>query len=127
MQEFLGRPDGWDSWPDEQKAAYNAAMRAALARLKGRTWEKLARPKQLAPDHPRHSAADEKGYRCGCAAGDPELAHLASAGRARFRGVGKTWVGANWVLSQAIAQPDTFWGVAAPTIGDVERTCFLGE
>jgi predicted phage terminase large subunit-like protein len=36
-------------------------------------------------------------------------------------------VGANWVLSQAMAQPGTFWGVAAPTIGDVERTCFLGE
>ena len=26
-----------------------------------------------------------------------------------------------------MAQPGTFWGVAAPTIGDVERTCFLGE
>ncbi len=36
-------------------------------------------------------------------------------------------MGANWVLSQAMAQPGTFWGVAAPTIGDVERTCFLGE
>ena len=26
-----------------------------------------------------------------------------------------------------MAQPGTFWGVAAPTIGDVERTCFTGE
>jgi len=26
-----------------------------------------------------------------------------------------------------MAQPGTHWGVAAPTIGDVERTCFLGE
>ena len=36
-------------------------------------------------------------------------------------------MGENWILSQAMAQPNTFWGVAAPTIGDVERTCFLGE
>jgi len=26
-----------------------------------------------------------------------------------------------------MAQPGTHWAVAAPTIGDVERTCFLGE
>lgn len=26
-----------------------------------------------------------------------------------------------------MAQPNTFWAVAAPTIGDVERTCFTGE
>ncbi len=124
MPEFLGRPDGWDTWADEQKAAYNAAMRAALARLKGRQWEKQARPKQLAPDHPRHSLPDENGYRCGCAAGDPQWrTFLLMAGR----GTGKTWVGANWILSQALAQPNTFWGVAAPTIGDVERTCFQGE
>jgi predicted phage terminase large subunit-like protein len=26
-----------------------------------------------------------------------------------------------------MAQPNTFWGVAAPTIGEVERVCFSGE
>lgn len=31
----LSLPDGWDTWPDEQKAAYNGALRAQLARLKG--------------------------------------------------------------------------------------------
>jgi hypothetical protein len=70
--DLFSRPDGWDAWSDEQKAAFNAVLRAELSRLKGRQWEKLARPKQLAPDHPRHSLPDENGNRCGCAAGDAE-------------------------------------------------------
>ena len=72
VPDLFSRPDGWDSWTDEQKAAYNGALRAELARLRGRGWEKLARPKQLDPAHPRHSLPDENGYRCGCAAGDAD-------------------------------------------------------
>jgi phage terminase large subunit-like protein len=124
---LFARPDDWDSWPDEHKAAFNAALRAELARLKGRAWEKQARPKQLPPDHLRHSLPDENGFRCGCAAGDAQWrTWLCMSGRG-LPGTGKTWLGSNWILSQATAQPGTHWGVAAPTIGDVERTCFTGE
>ena len=124
--DLYSRPDGWDTWPDEKKAAHNALLRAELTRLKGRQWERQARSKQLAPDHPRHPLPDEKGFRCGCAAGDPNWrTWLCLSGRGL--GTGKTWVGSNWILSQAMAQPNTFWGVAAPTIGDCERTCFAGE
>jgi predicted phage terminase large subunit-like protein len=47
--------------------------------------------------------------------------------RVAVYGTGKTWTGSNWVLSCAMAQPRSFWGIAAPTIGDLERVCLTGE
>ena len=43
------------------------------------------------------------------------------------RGFGKTEAGSNWLVDQAIKSPGTTWGVAAPTEGDLFKTCFNGD
>ena len=43
------------------------------------------------------------------------------------RGFGKTEAGSNWLVDQAIKNPNTTWGVAAPTEGDLFKTCFNGD
>lgn len=42
------------------------------------------------------------------------------------RGWGKTWVGSNWIIEQALSQPGSVWAVVAPTFRDVRATCFEG-
>jgi phage terminase large subunit-like protein len=42
------------------------------------------------------------------------------------RGWGKTWVGSNWIIEQALTQPGSVWAVVAPTFRDVRATCFEG-
>lgn len=66
-----------------------------------RNWRKLARDKQQPP------------------AGDDWLIWMLMAGR----GFGKTWTGANWILEQALAHPDSEWAIIAPTFRDVRKTC----
>ena len=63
-----------------------------------------ARPKQLPPD------------------GDWRI-FLAKSGR----GWGKTRVGAEWLIWQAIKYDNTRWAVVAPTFGDARDTCVEGD
>lgn len=42
------------------------------------------------------------------------------------RGTGKTWVGSNWIVEQAMTRPGSEWAVVAPTFRDVRKTCFEG-
>lgn len=67
-------------------------------------WIEMARPDQLPP------AGDWWGW-------------FLCAGR----GAGKTRTGAESLFWWAITQPNTVWGVVAPTQSDLERTCFEGE
>lgn len=43
------------------------------------------------------------------------------------RGWGKSRTGAEWLKSQALAQPGTRWFIAAPTFGDARDICVEGE
>jgi predicted phage terminase large subunit-like protein len=89
-----------------------------------RPWRKLARPKQLPPDDPCHHLPDGNGYSCGCETVDDAYhVFLILSGR----GFGKSWIGSNWVIEQALATPDSEWAVIAPTFRDVKKTCFEGS
>lgn len=75
-----------------------------------------ARPKQIAPDDPRHD--------CGCAAPDDHwMIWMVMAGR----GWGKSKVGSNWLVHQAMQTPGSEWAVFAPTFRDVRKTCIEGS
>jgi phage terminase large subunit-like protein len=104
-----------------EKERHDAQLISSPSRRK---WRQLARPKQLPPDDPGHHLADVHGRRCGCA-GPDERFHiwLNMAGR----GTGKTWVGSNWIVEQALANPDSEWAVIAPTFRDAKKTCFEGS
>ena len=43
------------------------------------------------------------------------------------RGVGKTWNGVRWLLTQALTYPGTTWGAIAQTWGDAEKIIALGD
>jgi len=43
------------------------------------------------------------------------------------RGVGKTWNGCRWLLTQALTYPNTTWGAIAQTWGDAEKILALGS
>jgi phage terminase large subunit-like protein len=92
------------------------------------------RPKQYPPDHPRHHAVyvhPQTGleYRCQdklCLAGKTDenwRMWMLLTGR----GFGKTEAGSNWIVDQAIKNPGTTWGVAAPVESDLFKTCFNGD
>jgi len=81
-----------------------------------RTYLPTARPKQLAPDDPRHD--------CGCGRNDDTWnIWLLMAGR----GFGKSLVGSNWIVHQAMANPDSEWAVFAPTFRDTRKVCIEGS
>lgn len=83
-----------------------------------------ARTKQLPPDHPRHHLPDDRGFVCGCTEVDDDWTiWLIQAGR----GFGKTAVGANWIVHQALTHPDSEWAIFAPTFRDVRKTCIEGS
>lgn len=91
--------------------------------MAGRPWRKIARPKQLPPDDPRHHLPDANGFSCGCTDTDDAFhVWLVQAGR----GLGKTMLGSNWTVEQALTYPGTDWAVVAPTFRDVKKTCFEG-
>jgi len=99
------------------------AIKAEAVATLGRPWHNTARTKQLPPDHPRHHEPDGKGYKCGCDAPDHEWSvWLLMSGR----GFGKTWIGSNWLVEQAVKYPGTEWAVLAPTFRDVRKTCTEG-
>lgn len=43
------------------------------------------------------------------------------------RGWGKTFVGSNWLVEQALEQPGTEWAVVAPTFRDARKVCLEGS
>ena len=93
----------------------------------------MARPKQLAPDDPRHHLDDDNGFHCQykdkegiwhkCEGQDDWYIWLMLAGR----GSGKTMAGSNWIVEQALTYPKTRWAVIAPTYGQVQKVCFKGD
>lgn len=90
----------------------------------------MARPKQLAPNHPNHKDPDKNGHRCrwidrdgtvhNCQGQEDWFIWLFMAGR----GCGKTLAGANWILEQALTYPETRWAVVAPAYDQVQNVCF---
>ena len=106
-----------------------------------RPWYKLARPKQLAPDNPRHHLPDGNtdpkappgGYRCrwkdedgnfhNCEGQEDWFMWIMICGR----GSGKTMAGSNWILEQALLYPKTRWAVVAPTYDQVQNVCFATQ
>jgi predicted phage terminase large subunit-like protein len=136
-------PEGFELWPPDVQQQFLEA-REALWFPKKRWWEKPEtldedsgpRPKQLPPDHPRHSEPDMHGYRCGCIhkiADCPECPPC--PGNSDYstwlmitaRGTGKTKAGANWTLEMALSKPGIHVGVCAPRYDDVRAVCFEGE
>lgn len=102
---------------------------ADRARNKIRPWSLRARNKQLPPDNPRHHLPwtnPDTGitYSCGCKETDTAFSiHLFLAGR----GFGKTVTGANWLVDQAMANPNSEWAVVAPSFRDVRKTCIESD
>jgi phage terminase large subunit-like protein len=89
-----------------------------------RVWHRIARPKQLPPDHERHRMPDSNGYRCGCTEIDHQFTiWLVCAGR----GLGKSMLGSNWLVEQALEQPGSEWAVFAPTFRDTRKNCIEGS
>lgn len=120
-------PPGWEFWDPEDQEELLREIRKLQAKRQSaqiRPWRLSARPKQLPPDDPRHHETDSRGFRCGCRARDTGYnIHLVMAGR----GMGKTWLGANWIAEQAALNPNSEWAVLAPTFRDVRKTCFESD
>lgn len=110
-------------------------------------WEKIATPKQLPPDHPRHHRSYEtdvldvdprsfevygkihKVLSCSqmnthCEGISRDWTHwILIAGR----GYGKTQSGANWVSDMAMTDPGCEIAIIAPTYQGVRERCFEGK
>lgn len=122
-------PEGFDDFPPHVKKFFIDQMHARMPKPP-RPWHSMARPKQLAPDHPGHPLVDKNGYYCHwvgrdgtdhpCQGQDDWFIWLFLAGR----GVGKTLTGSNWILEQALMYPETRWAVVAPTFQQVQDVCF---
>ncbi len=136
-------PEGFEQWPRDVQSRYLEELHA-LYFPKLRWWEKPEtdeedsgpRPKQLPPDHPRHSLPDNRGYRCGCSHGIPDcqecppcpgnpewLTWLCMTGR----GSGKSKAGSNWILEMGLSRPSIHLGVCGPTYDEVRAICLEGE
>lgn len=114
-------PHDWRTWPDDAKRAFIKELEWRIQISQPLPYFDLARPKQLPPDHPRHHEPDDDGNVCGCTGVDNDYSvWLMMAGR----GIGKTWTGSNWIISQARDTPDAQFAVLAPTYRDVQETCF---
>lgn len=111
--------DDWREWPAQAKMEYLAHLESLIESRKPLSYWTEARPKQLPPNHGRHHLPDENGFACGCSGGDDDWSvWLLCAGR----GIGKTYTGSNWILSQALNTVGEY-AVLAPTHADVKRTC----
>ncbi len=123
-------PGGFELWPSSVQEQWLQAYRD-LYFPKLRWWEKPEtldedsgpRPSQLPPDHPRHSAPDLAGNRCGCAGNPDWHIWLLLTGR----GWGKTKTGSNWVIEMGLSKPGIHVGVCAPTYEAVRSIAFEGE
>lgn len=133
-------PEGFDDWPPNVKKYFIDEMRKRIPKPP-RPWYKMARPKQLAPDDPRHPLGDGNtspkappgGYRCrwkdedgvfhDCTGQDDWFLWIMICGR----GAGKTMAGSNWILEQALLYPKTRWAVVAPTYDQVQNVCFAAN
>ena len=99
---------------------------AIKAQIEPRPWDRLARYKQLPPDHPRHHLPWKhprtgKYYTCGCDGTNREWTKwILLAGR----GTGKTRAGAEWTIAAALSEPNIYVAVCAPTFMNVRQTCF---
>jgi len=112
------------SWNAETQKKFLETVELQVAKREVRPWRKTARPKQLPPDDPDHCKPDARGIRCGCHGTDRKYnIHLVMAGR----GMGKTFMGANWIAEQAAANPNSEWAVLAPSFRDVRKTCFESD
>jgi len=108
----------------ETKDALAKEILAIKAANTPRPWDTMARPKQLAPDHPKHHVPDAQGYSCGCEGPSPDwTTWVFLAGR----GTGKTKAGANWSIAMALSEPGIYVAVCAPTFADVRDVCFEGQ
>lgn len=119
-------PDDWENYPDEDKLKLlqQYEQLAYQFGLKVRPWRETARNKQLPPDDPKHHLPDAGGYTCGCGGVDDDWRiWILLTGRA----FGKTQTGSNWLIEQALANPGTAWGVAAPTTAELDSVCFNGD
>jgi len=85
--------------------------------LDAREYMPGARAKQIAPNDERH----ECGPNCK-SPDDDWIIWLVMAGR----GWGKSKVGSNWIVHEALKQPETEWAILAPTFRDVSKTCIEG-
>jgi phage terminase large subunit-like protein len=138
-----GLPEGFTLWPPQVQQQWVESYHA-LYFPKLRWWQKPEsddedsgpRPKQLPPDHPRHSLPDNRGYRCGCTHGIPNCGDCppcpGNPGWSIWlcktaRGTGKTKAGSNWVLEMALSKPDIHVGICAPRYDDVRGVCIEGE
>jgi len=83
-----------------------------------REYSATARAAQFPPDDERHACPS-----CDGVPDDSWNIWLLLAGR----GFGKTFVGASWIVHQALSIPNSEWLVVAPTFRDVQRTCFEGD
>jgi phage terminase large subunit-like protein len=92
-----------DHRPAEEVKQIWPALKEALETAKYE-WSTQARPEQLPPD-------------------GEWLTWLILAGR----GWGKSRTGAEWIKTQALANPGTRWAVIAPTYADARDTCVEGE
>jgi phage terminase large subunit-like protein len=102
--------------------------------IKQRPWRTTARNKQLPPDDKDHRLPwthpdTGESYKCEdprCLAGQVDnewSTWLFMAGR----GTGKTFLGANWLLEQALAHDGTYWALCGPTYGDVRSVLIEGK
>jgi phage terminase large subunit-like protein len=136
-------PDGYELWPKPVQEQWLHELHA-LYFPKLRWWQKPEtdeedsgpRPKQLPPDHPRHSEADRQGYRCGCVHKIPNCPECPPCpGNLDYsvwlmitaRGTGKTKAGSNWVLEMALSKPGLYVGIGAPTHDDIRSVCIEGD
>lgn len=124
-------PDDLESYTVKELELIDATYQQIKMARQGRSYLSMARSKQLPPDDPRHHQVwihpkTGAAYQCQdpkCLRGetDTDWQYWLWCGG---RGVGKTWTGSNWILSQALATPKTTWGVCGPTYHDAKRVCF---
>jgi phage terminase large subunit-like protein len=136
-------PEGFTLWPASVQAEWLEGFHA-LYFPKLRWWEKPEsddeesgpRPKQLPPDHPRHSEPDRRGFRCGCPHLVPDCPVCPPCpGNSEWsiwlnctaRGTGKTKAGSNWALEMALSKPNIHVGICAPKYEDVRAVLIEGE
>jgi phage terminase large subunit-like protein len=121
----VARPDP-SKLSSETKQRLADELRALKEFYEPRAWEKMARNKQLPPDHPLHHLPWKhprtgKTYTCGCDGIDNDWTKwIFLAGR----GTGKTMAGSQWTLAMAMSEPGIYVAVCAPTFANVRATCF---
>jgi len=135
--------EGFELWPASVQAEWLEGFHA-LYFPQLRWWEKPEsddedsgpRPKQLPPDHPRHSEPDRRGFRCGCPHLIPNCPDCPPCpGNSEWsiwlnctaRGTGKTKAGSNWALEMALSKPNIHVGICAPKYEDVRAVLIEGE